>query len=193
MTTLEAIYAGHQARPSAITAHLPRLRTLATGLPLAVEIGVKRGASSSALLLGAHRVVSYDIEEHPEARHLAEVAGDRWTYILADSRTVTIPVCDLLFIDSLHTYAQLDVELRLHADRARRYLVFHDTITFGSIGAKGETGEQAWAYQRGVSMPMTALGIRPAIDELQIRDPTWRLRAHALESHGLLILERHGG
>ncbi len=190
MNPVEAIYAGHQLQASAITAHLPRLRALAEGLPLAVEFGVKRGASSSALLLGARHVISYDLVSTPEARALAEAAGDRWTYLIADSRTATIPACDLLFIDSLHTFDQLDVELRQHADMAGRYLAFHDTITFGSIGARGESGDWLWTPTRGQTMPASALGIRPAIDALLIRDPSWHVVAHYVDSHGLLVLER---
>ena len=35
-----------------------------------------------------------------------------------------------------------------------------------------------------------ALGIRPAIDQLLMRDPSWRIMAHYLDSHGLLVLSR---
>jgi hypothetical protein len=39
-------------------------------------------------------------------------------------------------------------------------------------------------------VPLTALGIRPAIDDLMIRDPSWRIVARYTDSHGLLVLER---
>lgn len=188
---IEAFYAREMQHPErAMTAHLPRLRALAQGLPLAVEFGVKRGASSSALLLGAQRVISYDIVETAQARELERLAGPRWAYRLQDSRTADVPPCDLLLVDSLHTFAQVEAELTAHADRVGRYLVFHDTITFGSIGAKGETGQQLWAYVPGQVTPPAALGIRPAIDALLIRDRTWHLVAHYTDSHGLLVLER---
>jgi hypothetical protein len=151
---------------------------------------VKGGASSSALLLGASQVWSYDIKETPKARRLAAIAGGRWHYIIADSLKVEIPPCDLLFIDSLHTFAQCDAELRQHASYVTRFLVFHDTLTFGSVGADGETGRQQWAYQAGVSVPEQCLGIRPAIDALMIRDRSWRIAYSSPRSHGLLILER---
>lgn len=190
--SVAAFYARELQHPErATTAHLPRLRALAEGLELAVEFGVKRGASSSALLLGAHEVVSYDVVETADARLLERLAGERWTYCLADSRTADVPPCDLLFVDSLHTYDQVAAELTAHAGKVRRWLVFHDTITFGSIGAKGESGQHLWTYAAGQSVPRGALGIRPAIDELMIRDPSWRLRAHYTDSHGLLVLERH--
>lgn len=188
--TLEAFYESFTTLKQAMTPHLPRLRALAEGLSLAVEFGVKNGASSSALLLGAAHVISYDIAATPSARLLERLAGDRWEYWIADSRTADFPSCDLLFVDSDHTYAQVDAELRRHASRVRHRLVFHDTITFGSIGSQGETGAQSWTYVNGRSVPPEHMGIRPAIDHLMIRDPSWRIVAHYTDSHGLLVLER---
>lgn len=190
MLDLETIYIGHYTAGTAISPHLPRLRSLATGLRLAVEFGVKRGASSSALLLGAEHVISYDIAETREARELERVAGPRWEYRIGDSRKAPPVACDLLFIDSLHTYEQMKAELERHASHVQRYLAFHDTITFGTVGARGESGEQAWQYRKGQSVPLEFLGIRHAIDELQMRDPSWRIAAAFPDSHGLLVLER---
>jgi len=188
--TLEDLYAQHCASGSAMAAHLPRLRALAEGCALAVEFGVKRGASSAALLLGATHVISYDVRETPEARVLEQLAGARWEYRLEDSRAAACPPCDLLFVDSLHTYDQVRAELAAHADHVRRWLVFHDVLTFGTVGAKGESGEQIHPYRRGESVPRDALGIRPAIDELLIRDRSWHIAASYSDSHGLLVLRR---
>lgn len=189
---LETFYAAEIARtpPRAITAHLHTLRTLAESCDVAVEFGVKSGASSSALLMGARYVTSYDIRSNRQARHLARAVAPRWNYVIASSLLVDIPACDLLFIDSLHTFAQCDGELRRHAHRVRRYLVFHDTVTFGSVGADGETGRHLWTYEVGREMPTSAWGIRPAIDALMIRDATWQIASHDCHSHGLLVLKR---
>jgi hypothetical protein len=188
--TVESIYAAHCAGNTAIASHLPRLRALATGLDVAVEFGVKRGASSSALLLGAGRVISYDIAATSEARELKRIAGERWDYRIGDSRTAEFDQADLLFIDSQHDAEQCRAELDAHADGVRRFLVAHDTITFGSVGADGESGLHKWQYARGQSCPADALGVRIAFDELMIRDPSWRIVAHYPDSHGLLVLER---
>lgn len=185
-----AFYQEALARPSASTVHLPRLRALADGLELAVEFGVKKGASSAALLMGAQRVIGYDLVETRDGRRLQGLAGARWSYRIEDSRLATFDACDLLFIDSLHTFDQVQAELTAHAHKVRRYLVFHDVLTFGSIGAAGESGQFAWTYQVGQSVPQEALGIRPAIDALMIRDRTWTIAASYVDSHGLLVLER---
>lgn len=188
--TIESIYEEHLKKQTAISVHLPRLRSLATGLDLAVEFGVKAGASSSALLMGARHVISYDIVPTSCAERLAQAAGPRWNYRIQSSLMAGPVHCDLLFIDSLHTYGQCKGELWRHANSVRSYIVFHDTVTFGSVGAAGETGRQSWPYQPGVSVPPEHLGIRPAIDELMIDDPLWRIQAHWTDSHGLLVLRR---
>lgn len=188
--TLEELYQQHCRSGTAIAAHLPRLRALADGLDLAIEFGVKRGASSTALLLGAGRVISVDIVRTSEALAIEPIAVDRWSYRIEDSRSAQLPECDLLFLDSQHDYAHVKAELQAHADHVRRYLVFHDVSTFGEVAAVGETGRQAWQYAPGQSVPMVHWGIRPAIDELMVRDDSWRIKARYVDSHGLLVLER---
>jgi hypothetical protein len=168
--------------------HLPKLRELAARCPTAVEFGVKGGGSSSALLLGAERVTSFDLVETAEARELEAVAGDRWDYRIEDSRTAEPFPCGMILIDSLHTYAQVSAELERWSDFTGR-IAFHDTLTFGSVGADGETGRHSWMYVPGQSVPLEHLGIRPAIDELMIREPSWRVVYSTPESHGLLVLE----
>lgn len=185
---LETIYQRHCAANTAISAHLPRLRELASHCDTVVEFGVKRGASSSALLLGARRVISYDIAETSEARELKRLVPE-WDYRIGDSRKADFAEVDMLFIDSQHDGAHVEAELA-HADKVRRFIAGHDTITFGSVGAKGETGEHAWRYVKGQSCPEWALGIRIAYDRLMVRDPSWRIHAHYPDSHGLLVLER---
>ena len=146
-----------------------------------MELGVKHGASATALLLGCNGDVwGFDIAMTPEARRLGELAGNRWHYVIGDSRTADVPDCDLMFIDSMHNYEHVRAELEAHADKVSKYLVFHDTITFGSFGAVDESGRTV----EGV------LGIRPAIDELMMRDQTWFIERHDTHSHGLLVLER---
>ena len=189
--TIEAFYAHQlQQKNRAMTPHLETIRAYANRCEVAVEFGVKHGASSSALLMEAGHVISYDILETPQARQLQRIAGDQWEYRIEDSVAAIVPPCDLLLVDSLHTYAHCNAELNAHADRVRRYLLFHDVTTFGEVGAEGESGRQSWTYVTGQSVPAEHTGIRPAIDFLMIRDPSWRIEARYTHSHGLLVLER---
>lgn len=191
MDRVEEIYRSNCMQKTAISVHLPRLRKLADGLDTAVEFGVKRGASSSALLMGAKHVVSYDIKETVEARELETAAGERWTYRIEDSREAEVPHADLLFIDSQHDFEQCRDELAAHAHKISKYLVFHDSATFGVVGADGETGRHKWTYVQGKgSVPLDCLGLRFAVDHYMILHPEWRIAAHYPDSHGLLVLQR---
>lgn len=186
---IERLYDQYCQSGAAIAPHLPRLRALGRGRSV-VEFGVKRGMSSTAWLLSADHVTSYDIAPTPQARELKELLP-HWDYQIQDTLEAVIPDCDLLFLDSLHTFAQVDAELRRHADRVRQMLVFHDVTTFGEVGAVGETGKQAWTYRvGGGSVPLAHQGIRPAIDALMIRDRSWQIAARYVDGHGLLVLER---
>lgn len=189
--TIESIYAQHCARSTAITPHLPRLRALAEGLDLVVEFGVKQGASSSALLMGAKQLISFDIKETTDARHLQAIAGDRWSYRIEDSRHADVPAMGMLFIDSLHDYEQCSFELQRHGDKADRFIALHDTQTFWEAGANGETGRKKWDYVAGRgSVPMNCLGIGQAILEFLAAHQDWRVHTSYPDSHGLLVLKR---
>lgn len=177
---IEKLYQAHLHEGSAIAYHLPVIRDLASQCTHCSEFGVKRASSSTALLLGCGSVRSYDIVDTRQARQLKKLAGDSWDYRLQDSRTAQPVGGDLLLIDSLHTYDQCRVELKRHGMSVAKYLVFHDTITFGVVGADGESGRHDARLQ----------GIRLAIDEFQTVNPSWRIFAHYPESHGLLVLER---
>ncbi len=170
---IEEIYARHlKAVSSGITAHLPRLRALAEGAKTVVEFGVRSGASSSALLLGAERVFSWDIKETRGALELARVAGARWRYTIGDSRVADIPPCEVLFIDSYHVQAQCAAELEAHAWKVSERIAFHDSVTFGERGEDGGPG------------------LMFAVREFLEAHPEWIVERHYLDSHGLLILGR---
>lgn len=191
MHALTAWFTKLAASGTAMSPHMVRLRDLARNLDV-VEFGVKRGCSTVAFLCSANSVYSVDLVP-PRASDLAQwtnAADGTWIFHQGDTRTIDIPECDLLLVDANHTYASVAAELTRHASKVHRYLVFHDTITFGSIGANVETGDHLWTYVRGQSVPPAALGVRPAIDELMIRDPSWHIAAHYTDSHGLLVLER---
>lgn len=63
---------------------------------------------------------------------------------------------DLLYIDSYHSYTHALAELNLHAHKVNKYLVFHDTETYGET--HDFDGD---------------LGINPAIREYIAEHPEW--------------------
>ena len=183
---LEELYGDRHRSGKMMAHHMPALRKLAERCDVCVEFGVRSGPSTLALLCGTKgAVVSYDVQHIPQWHDpIMRAAGGRWELRICPSETATdVPECDLLMHDSFHNYAQVDLEMKAHAHKARKFLVFHDTI---ACAVKGE-GITGGYHPPHYSDPR---GIRLAIDELMIRDPSWRIYSHDPESNGLLVLER---
>lgn len=78
------------------------------------------------------------------------------------------------FIDTLHTYDQLKQELRLHGNKAKKFIAFHDTHTFGINGEDQKDKK----------------GLLPAIIEFMIDNPHWNFKIHKTNNNGMTVLER---
>jgi predicted GH43/DUF377 family glycosyl hydrolase len=164
---------------SDIVDHLPRLKALATNCSVIVEFGRRNGCSTIALLAGSSKstLISYDIEprEAQDCR-IEELARHRPGVSVSlrqgDSLTVPAVACDLLFIDTKHTFDQLMLELDRHGPMAKK-IVLHDTATFG------ERGEDQ-------SLP----GLQSAIDKFCAKH-NYHVSAFHRECHGLSILEHN--
>lgn len=127
-----------------IREHLPYLAGLAHGAETIVELGFRTGRSTSAFLFGNPdvNIYVYDTEPCVEAREVFEKITPLFVFEQANSLDVQIPECDLLFIDSYHSYSQLYQELVMHCGFANT-IVMHDTETFGYEGEdKSKTGLQ---------------------------------------------------
>lgn len=183
---LEALYQQAAGLPSDIGEHLPLLRQLASECERVTEFGMRGGMSTIAFLAGqpAH-LVSWDVNPRAVvsnlAAHLLGIAGrTRFEPRVGNTLEIApIEPTDLLFIDTLHTAVQLRAELERHVDplhvNVRRFLVFHDTATFGQVGEDGTTP-----------------GLRAAIRYFQRCHafPLWRLREDRQNCNGLVVLER---
>jgi hypothetical protein len=118
------------------------------------------------------RLVCYDRLRFPQVDTLQALAGrTAFVFHLADVLQVEIEETDLLFIDTWHVCQQLREELALHAAKVRRYIVLHDTTTFGD---RGETEGHA--------------GLWPAVEEFLARG-TFRLKRRYENNNGLTVLE----
>lgn len=165
--SLEEKYEELCRTPSDINEHLPTLRRYADECDHVTEFGVRGCVSLHAFLASkASKVVAYDIAD------VAVPACDKLTFINADVLTVEICLTELLFIDTLHTYAQLSAELARHSPQVLDYIVMHDTTMFGDAGEDG------------------GRGLNVAISEFLAENPEWSecYRSHA--NNGLTILER---
>lgn len=183
---LEDYYQRCVKEPSDINEHLPLLRELASECEHVTEFGLRWADGSTAAFLAAQpaEFVSYDIDPlavtSETARSLALGAGrTKFQPRCGDTLKITIEPTDLLFIDTYHTARHLLSELERHADPAknlvRKYLIFHDTKTFGHVGEDGSTP-----------------GLRTAIRQFQrlFAFPLWNA-VHA--KRGLMDFENNNG
>ena len=155
--------------------HLPVLSSLTEECSSVTELGVGWAQSTRAFL--RHDVVlnCYEFKPQPGIPEFFEEArnsGRNVTLHIADTRQVEIAETDLLMVDSLHIYEQVKEELRLHADKTKKYIVFHDTTSYefnGEFGGKG---------------------IWPAIQEFIDSHPEWQMIDRRFNNNGLTVLKR---
>lgn len=162
--------------PSDINEHCETLRNLASIHDHVVEMGVRYGVSTIALLSGhPKRLTSVDLRCQIDACGFHEMSESPtiFQFVVADSLVYTIDVCDLLFIDTYHTGRQLYAELNRHAPMVARTIVMHDTETFGGAGEDG--------------LP----GLTPAYTRYVKENPQWRVARHYENNNGLTILSRN--
>lgn len=161
---------------SNINQHLPKLKFYADQCETICEMGVSDGQSTRAFLNSSASLRSYDLYKNPNVEQLfqfAKTLNKDVEYIQANTLEIEIPEVDLLFIDTWHVYKQLAAELTLHGNKAKKYIAFHDTHTFGCTGENPDE-----------------LGLLPAIIEFLIKNPHWKFDYHATNNNGLTVLKR---
>jgi hypothetical protein len=167
--------------PSDINEHLPTLRRYAEECEHITEMGVRWVVSTWALLSGGpKKIVSYDIE-HPSrfgvnfdaVFSVAQENGIDFSFHEKNVLEVEIEPTDMLFIDTVHNYEQLKAELHLHSQKVKKYIVLHDTMTFGN---RNETTDGP--------------GLLPAMHEFLFSNRNWIIKEQYLNNNGLTILER---
>lgn len=185
MTVAER-YAQMCQTPSAINEHMPLLRQYASQCQSVLELGVHTGCSTTAFLAsGVRTLVSMDLVASPDIftdlgldmPHAVYttygISATTWDFWLMDScHPAQIPEPDLLFIDSAHYYDQVAKELSIYAPKTKRWIILHDTISYGRVGEGDKPG------------------ILHAIDNFLAFEGAWSPREHLLNNNGLMILER---
>lgn len=163
--------------PSDINEHLPVLKALTEECETVTEMGVRYCVSTFAFIEGRpKKLTSIDIvhprtyvaQGGPQAfEKVVELCQEKdidFEFVEASTLDVEIEPTDLLFIDTLHTYEQLSKELALHGNKAKKYLVFHDTVSCPEL--------------------------MPAIEEFLAGNKAWRVKEHYKNNNGLFICEK---
>jgi hypothetical protein len=144
-------------------------------------MGTRTVVSTYALMTGKpKKLISIDITpienygvDRNELKKLAAESGVDFEFIVGDTRNIEIEETDFLFIDTLHIYPQLKIELELHGNKAKRYIGFHDTTLFEYTG-EDQTGDK---------------GLWPAIEEFINDNPQWVVFDRYTNNNGLTILK----
>lgn len=164
--------------PSDINEHLPTLKKYAEMCDHVTEMGVRTIVSTWALLAGKpKKLISIDINEI-DCSNVKQAAGRTtdFSFVRGNTLEMEIEDTDLLFIDTYHNYDQLKIELERHSGKARKYIILHDTTTFG------EVGESYDGIQRR--------GLWPAVTEFLDSTTEWKIEEKFDNNNGLTVLSR---
>ena len=188
MNSIAEYFLYHRNAPSDINEHMDTLARYAQGCEHITEMGVRTVVSTWAFLAAMPRkLVCIDINPAPieYAQRLAAAAGIELEFRQGDtgSEQFVIEETDLLFIDTWHVYDQLKREFDLHAERARKYIILHDTTTFGRDG-------EGFTYDCAARPARRRKGLWPAIEEFLLQNREWQLWEKFAHNNGLTILAR---
>lgn len=160
---------------SDINEHLPTLRDLASECDTVVEMGVRTCVSTWAFIEGMGKgttLISIDIKypskygsDLTPVEKACKSKGITFKFYEADTLVIDIPEVDMLFIDTLHTYKQLKGELARHGNKAKKYLVFHDTVSCEKE-------------------------LMPAINEFLKENNNWKIKEHYTFNNGVMVIKR---
>lgn len=132
------------------------------------EMGVRDVVSTWGWLASKpKKLICYDYRRSnniEDAYDTAAGLGIDFAFHEADTREIEIEETDLLFIDTEHNYEQMQKELSLHGNKARKFLVFHDT---------------AWANE-----------MNKAIKEFMEANPHWVDEEEVTNNNGFKIIKR---
>ncbi len=189
MYNLEQIVNQIYTTPSDINEHIPTLIQYGSECDHITEMGVRAITSTWAFLGSApKKLISYDIE-NPEKwgadiNHVYDVAkyyGLDYEFRKENVLKLEIEETDLLFLDTWHSYKQLQSELALHASKVKKYIIFHDTTKFANTD---ETSYEIW----GNEWKGEGIGIWKAIEEFLESNPEWEILERFTNCNGLTII-----
>lgn len=177
-----------------INEHLNTIKKYVEMSDHVTEMGTRFAISTYSLLLGRpKKAISIDLNYHfykpyeNEINKIANMCGVDFNFVEADVLKIDIEKTDMLFIDTLHTYEQLSKELRKHESNVNKWIILHDTVTFG------HTDEQY--YQNGnvsenLERNSNKKGLYNALTDFLEENKNWRIKEHYTNNNGLTVIER---
>ena len=157
---------------SDINEHLQSVYQHVKGSNVAVSLGISRGYSAFALLMGCQHHITLDPAPNQEAvNFLSEYFGDKSEVKIQNTDDpIDLEEIDVLFIDYIHTCDWVDREIKAHAHKVKKLIFFHDTASFGDVGEDG--GE----------------GIKKPILDFLLANDEWRILYCENKNNGMIII-----
>lgn len=158
-----------------IAEHMSTLRMYAERCKSVTEFGTRYIVSTWAFVVAKpERLTCVDIYTpdyyggESSFINLKEVCKGTTDFYFIKGSTLDIEIedTDLLFIDTLHTYLQLSMELERHANKVNKWIIIHDTES-----CKNE--------------------MLPAIEDFLHVNKDWYIKEQFINNNGLTILEKH--
>lgn len=191
MEKIKQYYDYYKSTPSDINEHLVTLYEYSKECSHITEMGVRACVSSWAFLYSKpKKMVSYDLIRHPNINTLCEVASENlidFKFINNDVLSVDIEDTELLFIDTWHTYNQLSSELIKHSEKVKKYIILHDTTTYGYVDEDRYGGLSPLLND----LPETKKGLMNAVNDFikSEKGLSWVVHEVFTNNNGLLILK----
>lgn len=179
--------------PSDINEHMVTLKEYSDKCDTIIEMGVRSVVSTWAFLISnPKKLISYDIVRDKHIDEVISIASEYsidYIFIENDVLKVVIPNTDMLFIDTLHTYKQLIQELTLHNKNVNKYIILHDTHTFGNVD------ERIYSHASELSKTNESgkCGLKTAIVDFLNNGAdgnNWAIEKEFVNNNGLIVLKR---
>lgn len=161
--------------PSDIFRHIPVLYKYALDCNHITEFGTRKVVSSWAFAYAKpQKIILYDLIFNEYIENFISICKNNNIEVVfkkENTRSVSsIEETDLLFIDTEHSYEQVKKELT-NFNKVRKYIIFHDTETFGKKDYDGN-----------------GKGIMPAIEEFLNDNTDWEVEFQTTINNGLTVI-----
>lgn len=159
---------------SDINEHVETIFNYTKGCDISVSLGIGKGDAAFSLLLGCQHHISIDSDlSRDTLNFLNEFFGSKSSSIYqSTTEPIDLENFDVLFVDSVHTADYVEKELKAHANKVNKFIIFHDTYIFGDVGEDG--GE----------------GIKKPIYEFLSHNQEWKIVYNENHNNGLIILAK---
>jgi hypothetical protein len=193
MEKIKNKFTQQKENPSDINEHIQTLYEHGKECSHITEMGVRWVSSTWPLLYSKpKKMISYDIVKNPNINEVIELSkeyGIDYQFIESDVLKIEIEPTELLFIDTLHTYNQLMSELLLHSDKVSKYIILHDTVSFG------EKDEMVYDHASDAvkTMKKEKEGLKNALNDFleTEKGKNWKVKEVFTNNNGLSVISRN--